>query len=342
MSQPTFSRPAARAANVYHLIALAALLTGLPLCSALAATWCAVPAPNGGLVYASHRYAVLPGAVNASVVFTLDTIFLDYFECKTGGPYGGGEQTGSGGSVSATIVDQNNAAVSGQPAFICGINLCSPPQVTNVSGNVSISTSLTMKAPAFRFGDSTNSPEFAVPLPVNATTNFGTLQTGVFPTLGSGAALTPGTDAVSGDVTVSIGPGAQVAIDMLNYSTSDEQKLRTVRIPVTSASAPLLPCQNCGFELLYGLTPAETMICPAAKLTIALSHAVQSPNDLGWPAGAIVEFWITTTDVGQTYAPYAGWRLISYGHVSPDGTSVVTENWGGFNFLENLAVRLEP
>jgi len=32
-----------------------------------------------------------------------------------------------------------------------------------------------------------------------------------------------------------------------------------------------------------------------------------------------------TTDVGQTYAPYAGWRVISYGHVSANGASVTTE-----------------
>jgi len=226
--------------------------------------------------------------------------------------------------------------------YICGLDFCSPPQQTNTSGNVNFSTGLTMKRPAFRFGDAINYPIFAIPLPLNSSTNFGTLQTGVLPPLGSGAALTPGTDAVSGDVTVSIAAGAQVAIDQLTYATSDAQKLRTVRIPIAAASAPLLPCQSCGFELLYGLAPAETTICPASKLTIVLSHDVMSPNDLGWPPGAIVEFWITTDDVGQTYAPYAGWRLTSYGHVSTDGTSVTTENWGGFNFLESLAVRLAP
>lgn len=111
-------------------------------------------------------------------------------------------------------------------------------------------------------------------------------------------------------------------------------------IPVNAASAPLLPCQSCGFELLFGVAPSETLICPAAQVTIALPHHVQSPNDFNWHAGAIVEFWTTTIDTGQTYAPYAGWRLISYGHVSVDGMLVTSETWGGLNFLNNLAVRL--
>jgi hypothetical protein len=279
-------------------------------------------------------------AAGTSVVFTLDTIFINGFDCSTGGPYGGGEPSGSGGSVSATIVDQNNAPVSGQPTYICGLNLCSPPHSTDSSGNVSVSTSATMTRPAFRVGDAINYPLFAVPLPPNSTTNFGIFQTGAFPAIGSGAALTPGTDAVSGDVTLSIPVGANVLVDELNFSTSDQQKLRTVRIPVTAASAPLLPCQNCGFEMLYGVTPEETTICPAAKLTIVLPHEAQSPNDFNWPPGAIVEIWTTTADVSQTYAPYAGWRLISYGHVSTDAMSLTSEAWGGLNFLEHLAVRL--
>lgn len=325
------------------VLAFALLLCVFALRPARAAALCGSgAAPLSGTASIVNRHRVEPQAMSGSVVFTLDTIFVNGFDCKTGGPYGGGEPSGSGGSVSATIVDQNNAPVSGQPALICGLNLCSAPHSTDSSGNVSISTSATMTRPAFRIGDAINYPNFAVSLPPNSTTNFGTFQTGVFPALGSGAALTPGTAAVSGDVTLSIPTGAQVLIDTLTFSTSDQQKLRTVRIPVTAASAPLLPCRNCGFELLYGVAPAETIICPAAKLTIALPHQVQSPNDFNWPAGAIVEIWTTTVDVSQTYAPYAGWRLISYGHVSADAMSLTSENWGGLNFLDHLAVRLAP
>jgi hypothetical protein len=232
--------------------------------------------------------------------------------------------------------------VSGQPAYLCGTNICAPPQFTSASGSVTISTSITMTRPGFHVGDGINYPIVGMQLTPNATTHLGTLQSGAFPALGSGSPLTPGSVAVSGDVTLSIPPNADIEIDSLAYSTSDEQKFRTVSIPVNAASAPLLPCQSCGFELLYGVAPTETTICPAAQVTIALPHQTQSPNDFNWPVGAIVEFWTTTFDSGQEYAPYAGWRLISYGHVTADGTSVTSETWGGLNFLNNLAVRLAP
>jgi Galactose oxidase, central domain/Kelch motif len=275
-------------------------------------------------------------------LYTIDPVFGNGFECSSGGPYGGGEAAGQGGGVTATIVDQTGAAVSNQPTYICGLDLCSTPQQTNSSGSVSYSTTLNMTKPAFKFGDTVNYAAFAIPVTPDSTTNFGTLQTGKFPALGSGSTLTPGTSAVSGDVTVSLAAGATVGIDTLTYSTSDEQKLRTVDIPVTAESSLLLPCANCGFQLLYGVAPAETTICPAAKVTVALPHQTQTPNDFGWAPGAAIEFWVTTLDAGQQYAPYAGWRKISGGTVSADGTSASTNLGEGFNFLESFAVRLRP
>lgn len=272
-----------------------------------------------------------------------DTIFATGFECcSSGGPYSGGEPAGQGGAVTATIVDQTGAALSNQPTYICGLNLCTSDNPTNSSGSVSYSTAFNMTKPAFKFGDTISYAEFAIPVTPNSTTNFGTIQTGKFPALGSGSTLTPGTAAVSGDVTVSLAVGSTISIDVLDYSTSDEQKLRTVAIPVTAQSSMLLPCSNCGFQLLYGITPAETTICPAATVTVALPHQTQTPNDFGWAPGATVEFWVTTIDTSQQYAPYAGWREISGGTVSADGTSISTNAGEGFNFLESFAARLKP
>lgn len=275
-------------------------------------------------------------------LYAVDPVFGNSFECSSGGSYGGGEAGGQGGSVAATIVDQTGAAVSNQQTYICGLDICSNPQLTNSNGSVNYSTTLNMIKPAFKFGDTINYAEFAIPLTPNSTTNFGTIQTGKFPALGSGSTLTPGTVAVSGDVTVSLAADATIGINTLVYETADEQKLRTVGIPLTAQSSVLLPCPNCGFKLLYGVTPTETTICAAAQVAVALPHQTQSPNDFGWVPGAAVEFWITTLDTGQFDAPYAGWRKISGGAVSADGTSVSTNAGEGFNFLESFAVRLKP
>ena len=89
------------------------------------------------------------------------------------------------------------------------------------------------------------------------------------------------------------------------------------------------------------MAPSETLVCPPAQVTIALPNQKSMPNDFGWAAGAAVEFWIMTTDTGQTFAPYAGWTKISDGAVSLDGTTATTSAGGGFYFLENFAVRLK-
>ncbi len=90
------------------------------------------------------------------------------------------------------------------------------------------------------------------------------------------------------------------------------------------------------------MAPVDTTLCPPAKVTVTLPHATTSPNDLGWAPGTAVELWITGSDVGQTYAPYAGWRKMSDGVVSGDGATVTTLAGQGFSVLEDFALRTAP
>ncbi|MFI5297913.1 MAG: hypothetical protein ACHREM_07415 [Polyangiales bacterium] len=265
--------------------------------------------------------------------------------CTPTTTFGGGETERSGGFLAtAKIVDEAGAPVVGQPVFICGIDICSAPSVTSASGTVSISSTLPMKKPALKFGDSLSYAELAIPL-TTATTDFTAGGTAVLTTAKlagkPGAALTAGGAAISGDVTIAVPSGASVGIDLLVYATADEQLLRAINIPVASDGPILASSGVTGFQLLYGLAPAETPVCPAATVTVALPHAHQSPNDFGWTAGTKVEFWIMTIDTGQTYAPYAGWAKMSDGTVSADATAVSTDPGQGFDFLESFAIRLK-
>lgn len=261
--------------------------------------------------------------------------------CPPGMTYGGGEMKKAGGSVTAKIVDEKGAPIAaGQPVYICGIDICSDPSTTDANGSVTITTTLMMKKPAFKFGDTISYAELAIPLTM-ATTDFtggGTkvLQTGKLSDK-TGAALTAGKDATSGDVTISIPAGASVAIDALTYDTPDKQLFRATSVPITNDAPVFVSSGKTDFALLYAVAPVETTICPAAKVTVALPHATMMPNDLGWAAGDAVEFWVMTTDVAQTYAPYAGWAKMSGGTVSADGKSVTSTE--GFVLLENFAIR---
>jgi hypothetical protein len=257
--------------------------------------------------------------------------------------YGGGEASAVGGMVTALIVDETGAPVPGQPAYICGLDLCSPPAMTSAGGTVTLTTSLSMKKPAFKYGDAVSYAEFAIPLTAASTdfTQSGTGKLACAKLAGKpGAALTPGGSAVSGEVTVSLAADAGVGIDTLVYSTADEQLFRAVQIPLANlgpvlADATLSGGASANFGLVFGVAPAETTLCPPAQITVAL------PSTLGWVAGAAVEFWVTTDDTAQQFAPYAGWAFMSDGQVSADGKSATTAAGQGFNFLESFAVRLK-
>jgi len=105
----------------------------------------------------------------------------------------------------------------------------------------------------------------------------------------SGAALAPGTTAVSGEVSVEIPADAELAIDTLTCATAGQQALRTQSIAVAVASALLASAPAGGeFGLVHGLAPAAA-ICSPAKVTVALPHARGQPNDPGWAPGTAVE-----------------------------------------------------
>lgn len=249
--------------------------------------------------------------------------------------YGGGETPANPHSVTAIVVDQNGAPVANQPVYICGVDICSDPGKTGADGKVTITTTLAMKKPAFKFGDAVAYSELAIPLSA-ADTDVGTVGTPKLPA--TGGALTAGADAVSGDLKVSIAAGANVTINELIYDTTEKQQLRAVEMPLTNETAVLGSVQINGapanFEVLYGLAPAGTTVCPAAKVTV--------PNSKAWPAGTAVEFYVMTVDAGQEFAPYAGWAKASDGAVSADGATISTADGGGFIYLDNFAIRKKP
>ena len=249
-------------------------------------------------------------------------------------------------SVTAKIADETGAPMAaGQPVFLCGTNLCSPAGNTGANGSVSISWTSTgqstLDKPALKVGDAITYAEIAIPLtsPTMDLTAGGTKVIDTAKLADSpGVALTPGTSATSGDVTLAIPANDSVGIDMLVYQTPDQQLFHAVSIPLANEGPWLAASGKTDFMLLYGVTPAETLLCPAVQVTVALPHATMTPNDFGWAPGAAVEFWMMTIDTGQTYAPYAGWAKQSGGTVSADGKSVTTTD--GFIFLQTFAIRL--
>jgi len=140
--------------------------------------------------------------------------------------------------------------------------------------------------------------------------------------------------------------GGFIGVNELIYDTPDKQKFRAVNIPLAQEAAVLAPLTftdgGAGFAVMFGVSPAETLLCPAAKVSVALPSDKMMPNNFNWLPKAAVELWVMTTDVGQEYAPYGGWAKASDGIVSDDGKSVSTVDGGGFVFLETFGIRLKP
>ncbi len=202
-----------------------------------------------------------------------------------------------------------------------------------------------MKKAAFKFGDTLDYAELAIPLTAMSsdfTTGGAVLATGKLSDK-PGATLTPGMPATSGDVTVTVPAGAMVDIDPLVYTTPDSEKLRTVSIPVANVGPVLDPVMAgsmpADFKLLYGLAPARDDDLPGSANDPSPCHTRPSrPTTSVGHRAPQWRFWVMTTDVGQTYAPYAGWAKASDGTVSADGKKRLRRPRGSCSSRASLSV----
>jgi hypothetical protein len=232
--------------------------------------------------------------------------------------------------LSATVVDTNGAPVPTVTAQTCGINLCLNG-ATNENGFVSFDQAVTLDQPAFKYGDARGYARFALPLtaaPIDV--DLGNETTVAFEAPATGAPLTPGTTATSAGVSLELAPDMNpVAPDPFDFDTDDLKKFRAAKVPIEKAPAAVDP--SFGFEIVVALTPEGTVLCPAAKMTVA--------NDAGLPPNTPVEFFLHGVDVAQQWAPYGGWAKISDGVVSADGATVTTDDSGGLPALSVVGIR---
>jgi hypothetical protein len=255
--------------------------------------------------------------------------------CDDAPGYGGAGTALTVASGTAVITDLQGAPVKQNHIELCGTNICFTGQ-TSDAGSVTVSPNASMKKPTWKFGDAKTYARLAVPI-TQATTDLGTLTTAALPT-GSDL-LAGGKDVTSGGVTLSIpSPVSMSFADLtIGYDSPDTEPFRAVSIPIDKESAVLGPTGQTP-ALLFGVAPAETVFCPAVKVTVAIPDSAKA----ALPADADVEFWVLGLDTGQSYAPYGAWQKISDGKVSADGATVSTIDGGGFPFLESFFIVKKP
>jgi len=244
--------------------------------------------------------------------------------------YGGGEKSVDVGVVSSKLVDQNGSPAVGVSIFVCGIDICTMPDVSGADGDGTVPANMTLKAPAFKYGDGLDWAKFAQPVPAG-NTDVGQVTAIKLPAIGTGDNFAVGASATSNGVTIDVPAGGTVTVDELIYEDVTQQTFRVEAVPNLADIPAIDPA--IGLEIVYGAAPMETEFCPAAKMHI--------PNTLGWAAGAKAELWIHGLEVGQDWAPYAGWAKVSDATVSADGTEVVTDDGGGIPLLSTFGLKLK-
>jgi hypothetical protein len=232
-------------------------------------------------------------------------------------------------SVQATLVDYNGNPLADLPIQVCGTDICFN-DTSNATGQIFVNAASMMVKPALKYADGIIFARFGILLPPEAVVTYpNPLEVARFPDLGTGAPLAAGQSATSGDVTITVPPGGTIEVDTLIYDDPAEQAFRSVTIPSTKIPPAVDP--SLMLELVFAVTPLETLFCPAA--------AVSVPNSLGWPAGTDVEFFVHGLEIGEEWAPYAGWAKASDGKVSADGSKIETASTGGFNILSDFGIR---
>ena len=236
------------------------------------------------------------------------------------------------GLVTAHVLTLGGGPAADIPTDVCGTNICLT-SFSDGNGNVSVDgNGQELSDVRLLYGNGREHAKMAARLPNGDSGDFGDIHTIELPGFGAGAAMSPGSDAVQGGVTLSIPADATLKHDITVYTDAAEQVFRSVVLDPSQYTFPAVD-GSLGLEVLIATAPVDSTICPAATLTF--------PNDAGWAADAEVEVFIHGTKTFLHYAPYGDWQLVSEAVVSSDGLTVSTKPGEGIEMLGLFGARLK-
>lgn len=235
------------------------------------------------------------------------------------------------GTVSARLLTAEGEPEPNVQVTVCGVDACSRPERSTVSGAVSVTFQTPVTKAAFKYGDGLEHVELAIPVSgAEDGVDLGDLH--VFSLPETGSPIAAGKRSESNGVALSLADNATTDVDELlsPYDSPETSAFRAVEIPV--ADLPEGVEQGQGLELVFGLAPIGASLCPAATLEL--------PNTLGWDPGTAVEFLLEGFGVLdlQFWAPYAEWAVFASGEVDATGEHIVTTD-GGLPLISNVGVR---
>ena len=240
-------------------------------------------------------------------------------------------------SITATYIDENGDPAEGVNTTVCGTNVCSSSVDSQANGTVVVPAGGT-EFDSPRFNASHNALAYAklsAKIPAFPTHEFGTVRVLSFVPFSQGVAIAAGQESSQGGVTLTVPADAVIEYDIISFM-EDQRGLRGVLFDVTSVDAAEFPSldPSLNLEVLIGVSPLATHICPGATLSF------DNIND--WAADADVEIFINGAKIFKHYAPYGEWAKIGDAKVSGDGNTVTTVEGPGIEVLGTFGARLTP
>lgn len=246
--------------------------------------------------------------------------------CDPGPGYGEAPALQTINTVTGHVEDLDGNPVADISAQLCGLDICLYG-TTNASGDVAIPGMNSMiDHPKFKIGDGKLYGRFAYPVDnvPDVVTN------GVIPAMtDSGVNFSAGATIEHAGVTIELADPIDIDVDILTYTEEAEQTFKVGVVPANKIE-DIAPGRDFGTLVAFG--PADTLFCPAAKLTV--------PNTSDFAPGAAVEFWVHGLSIVEEWAQYGEWGLVSGGVVSDDGMTITTNDGEGIPELVAVGVRL--
>jgi hypothetical protein len=237
-------------------------------------------------------------------------------------------------SVTAQLVDQLDMPAGNVAATMCGTNVCSELAASETDGSLIVTASaLALDAPRFNVGHNGRGyAKLTAIIPTAPTFDFGTVRVLRLPAFSSGAMLAPGAPATNNGVTVEVAADGVVDFFELDFPDPADHRLVAAVMDIRAIDPAELPSvpPALGIEMIVGLGPMETKLCPAAALTF--------PNAAQFAPDSEVEILINGNVTFEHYAPYGEWAKVAEGVVSADGTTVTTKDGQGIEVLGTFGI----
>lgn len=252
--------------------------------------------------------------------------------------------------ISGRAIDENGNPLSrGTPVSACGPAQCNPG-LTDASGRFRIDVGFHL-VPSIYAVQIHVRPEkaafyFALPKGLaGPIIEMGDLRVLPMPPSGPSLAINragvPAQSVTSGDVTLDVGDGVYVRLDVeSNLAGALGKQFRSLRIPnpmLHEFADPAL-----GMSVLYALEPFESSFELASAPNVPINVRLSFANFAKLAAGSAVDLLALGSYVNSDWIPPATFQKVAAGHVSVDGKSITLDPGEGLPYLTWVGLRNTP